>query len=349
MGDSSGLRAIPGVELFARVLDGFTDIVTLPIRLVTGSATGQRVAGIANGIFGELGGPGADTLPAAMTVRLDGRRVHLARRPLATAFPEASPRVVVFLHGLVETERSWFHAVPPAKSASGADFGSRLADDLSCTPVYLRYHTGRHVFDNGRELAALLAELVENWPVPVADIVLVGHSMGGLVARSAVIQAHEQHLAWLARTSRLVCLGTPHTGALLERVVVRVATFLDGFAVTAPLSRVFALRSDGIKDLGRGQVHPGRRDVRTGDAEAVPVLAFPPNVRQCFVAATLARSEASVWGRLIGDLMVTPTSAGGREESADLRWLGGLNHFDLLRHDTVYDTLLDWLSRPAFH
>jgi pimeloyl-ACP methyl ester carboxylesterase len=326
----SGLRSVPGGDLLARVLD----VVNLPLRLMTESGAGQRAVGIANGMFGENADPRGDTLPAAMTIRLDSRQVDVARGSLAAAFPEASQRVVVFLHGLVETERSWFHALKPEKSRSGVDFGSRLAGDLSCTPVYLRYNTGRHVSDNGRELAELLTDLVENWPVPVTDLVLVGHSMGGLVARSAVLQA--QHRVWLARTSRLVCLGTPHTGAQLERVVVRVATLLDKLAVTAPLGRLLALRSDGIKDLARGRVHASQRD-------DVRAPAFPPSVRQCFVAVTLARSEASIWGRLIGDLLVTPASAGDREQAADLRWLGGLHHFDLLRHDDVYHTMLAWL------
>lgn len=338
-----GLQTLPGGEFFTTVLDGFTDVVTLPLRLVTESSAGQRAVGIANGMFGENADPRGDALPAAMTIRVEGNQVPMARDTLTAAFPEASQRVVVFLHGLVETERSWFHTPTPDKSRSGTDFGSRLAGDLPCTPVYLRYNTGRHVCDNGHELANLLADLVENWPVPITDLVLVGHSMGGLVVRSAVLQAHEQHRAWLARTIRVVCLGTPHAGAQLERFVVRAATLLDRLIVTAPLGRLLALRSNGIKDLAHGHVHPSQRRDRTDDVAAVAAPAFPPSVRQCFVAVTLARSETSIWSRLIGDLLVTPTSAADTGHTADLHWLGGLHHFDLLRHDTVYDTMIDWL------
>lgn len=325
--------------LLARMLGEITNIVSLPLRVMTESGAGQRATGIANGVFGETADVRGDALPAAMTVRLDRRGVRLDRGALAAAFPQASQRVVVFLHGLVETERSWFHSSAPSRSRTGADFGGRLADDLPCTPVYLRYNTGRHVSDNGRELDELLGHLVENWPVPVTDIVLVGHSMGGLVARSAAIHVNEQHRAWLARNCRLVCLGTPHTGARLEQTVVRVGALLDRFAVTAPLSRLLALRSNGIKDLARGHLHPSQRD----DHTAAPVPTFPGGVRQCFIAVTLARTENSVWGRLIGDLLVAPASAGDPSQTAELRWLGGLNHFDLLSHDTVYDAMLEWL------
>jgi pimeloyl-ACP methyl ester carboxylesterase len=300
--------------------------------------------GIANGVFGENADSRGTVLPAAMTIRRDGHRVDLDRDSLASAFPEATGRVVVFLHGLVETERCWFHRSAPEKARTGTDFGSRLADDLSYTPVYLRYNTGRHVSDNGGELADLLADLVEHWPVPVTDVVLVGHSMGGLVARSAVLHAHEHDSRLLPAVSRVVCLGTPHTGAQLERTVVRVGDLLQKFPVTAPLTRVLSLRSDGIKDLGRGRVHHSQWTDTGTDSTRASAPPFPSGVRQYFVAVTLARTPTSLWGRLIGDLLVSPASAGDHTQTAELAWLSGLHHFDLLSHDTVYDTMLDWLQ-----
>jgi pimeloyl-ACP methyl ester carboxylesterase len=277
----------------------------------------QRAVGVVNGAFD------GDVVPAVMTVRLDQRRVALDRDSLMAAYPSATGRVVVFLHGLVETERSWFHRPAPEKGRTGTDFGSRLAEDLSCSPVYVRYHTGRHISENGRDLVELLAELVEEWPVPVTEIVLIGHSMGGLVARSAVHQADGR----LPTVTRLVCLGSPHTGAPLERGVVRAATLLGRFGALAPVVRLLALRSDGIKDLAGGSRQP----------------ALSAEVRQYFVVATLSRAEGSLLGRLVGDLMVTPSSAGDISQAADVEWLGGLHHFDLLHHDTVYDAVLGWL------
>jgi pimeloyl-ACP methyl ester carboxylesterase len=274
-----------------------------------------------------------------MSVRSAGRDVPLTPAALAAAFPDAGGRLVVFLHGLVETERSWFHRSEPDKARTGTDFGSRLAEDLSCSPVYVRYNTGRHISDNGRELVGLLSELVEEWPVPVTELVLIGHSMGGLVARSAVHQAGG--MPWLAKVTRLVCLGSPHTGAPLERGVVLAATLFGRFAVLAPAVRLLALRSDGIKDLARGSLH---RDGQPANS------VVPAGVRQYFVVATLSRSEGSLWGRLVGDLLVAPSSAGDPSQAADVAWLGGLHHFDLLHHDTVYDAVLGWLrasGQPA--
>lgn len=261
---------------------------------------------------------------------------------MRTAFPSASGRLAVFLHGLVETERSWFRR--SGRFRSGTDFGARLRADLDHTPVYLRYNSGRHVSDNGRELVELLGRLVEGWPVPVTEIVLIGHSMGGLVARSAVHQAYEVAAPWLPQLTRLVCLGTPHTGAPLERAVSWVAALVGRIPAGGILMGPLSMRSDGIKDLAEGYLHSDQWSSDQG--ENVPdafAAVIPAGVRQHFIAVTLSRSEGSLLGRLLGDLLVTPASAGDPSQDATVRWLGGLHHFDLLSHDAVYDAMLEWL------
>ncbi|MEA5360988.1 hypothetical protein VA596_15690 [Amycolatopsis sp., V23-08] len=299
------------------------------------SAVGHYAAGVAHGLFGAglpVAGP---RFADGMTIRQRRRPVGVDRRSLAGAFPGAAGRLVVFLHGLTETERSWFRGK--------ADFGARLTGDLGASPLYVRYNSGRHISENGRDLVTLVSRLVAAWPVPVTDIVLIGHSMGGLVARSALYQAEERRAPWLSRVTRLVCLGTPHSGAPLERHVARLVSLLGNSAWTAPLTRVLALRSDGIRDLGDGWIH---REQWAG-AEAGPELRAPPGVRRLFVSATLSHTEGSRWGRLIGDLLVTPVAAAEPTESADVAWLGGLNHFALQHADAVYDTVLGWLRADA--
>jgi pimeloyl-ACP methyl ester carboxylesterase len=310
---------------------------------VTELGVGHRAIGIANGMFGERAAVRGGELPAVMTVRQHHRRVDLDRAALAAAFPSASGRIVVFLHGLVETERSWFHQSEPAKERTGTDFGGRLAEDYASSAIYLRYNTGRHVSDNGRELVGLLSALVEHWPTKVTEIVLIGHSMGGLVARSALHQAQAQATPWISRVTRLVCLGTPHTGAPLERGVAAAATLLGGFLTAAPFLGLLALRSDGIKDLAKGHLHQEQWLDNDGATPHDVTTVLPAGVRQYFVAVTLSRTEGSLWGRLFGDLLVAPASAADRTQAADFRWFGGMNHFDLLRHDAVYDAMLTWL------
>jgi pimeloyl-ACP methyl ester carboxylesterase len=301
------------------------------------SAPGHYATGLAHGMFGTR-------LPAAgrgsgdeMTVRSERRPVCLDQRSLVQAFPEATGRLVIFLHGLVETERCWFRGAGRA-----VDFGTRLADDLGTTSVYVRYNSGRHVSENGDGLVALLSRLVAAWPVPVTDIVVIGHSMGGLVARSALYQAEEQDAPWLSRVTRLVCLGTPHKGAPLERHTAQLVSLLGKSPLTSPLTRLLTARSDGIRDLAHGYVHRAQWTPGAG-AEWRPEPGSGVGIRRLFVSATLSRTEGSTWGRLIGDLLVTPVTADDLTEEADIAWLGGLNHFRLLYDTAVYETLVGWL------
>ena len=85
-----------------------------------------------------------------------------------------TPRLAVFVHGLFETEHAW-------RYGGGPRYGDRLP---GWTPVYVRYNSGRHISENGRSLAER-ARRARARSDEVEEIALVGHSMGGLVARSA--------------------------------------------------------------------------------------------------------------------------------------------------------------------
>ena len=161
---------------------------------------------------------------------------------------------MIFVHGVIETDEWWSgpaRARAGDPTAIGEDFGTRLTRDLAST-VQIRYNSGRHVSHNGADLADLLDELVTAWPRPVRRLVLVGHSMGGLVARSALHQAFERGRTWPHRTRHLVCLGTPHTGAPLERGANALAWGLRQLDESAPFAALLAARSAGIKDMRHG-------------------------------------------------------------------------------------------------
>ena len=95
-------------------------------------------------------------LAIPMAVRRDRADVVPRRESLAVAFPEATSKVAVFLHGLGETEESWRLHADRHGLATESTYGSRLADDLGYTPVYLRYNTGLHISENGQHLTSLL-------------------------------------------------------------------------------------------------------------------------------------------------------------------------------------------------
>lgn len=268
-----------------------------------------RGLGALNGLLGDRLAAAQHALGTRMAFIVDGVALPPGRTALLQAFAAPSPRLVVFVHGLMDTEHGW-------RMADGSDYGSLLAADLGWTPLYVRYNSGRAIPDNGAELAALLERLVADWPVPVAELTLVGHSMGGLVVRSACHHAALAQHAWLNVARRAVYLGTPHRGAPLERAGRAFTALLHELHLVTgdPVSRLIATvgdwRSDGIKDLGdsdlrhedRARRAPtlGLRDPR----HPVPLL---PSLEHYLIAASLTDHP---WLRaFFGDSIVPVPSA----------------------------------------
>src|SRR5881397_119965 len=122
-----------------------------------------------------------------------------------------NPRLAVFVHGLGQTDEAWF-----ARPERHVPYGYRLEAELGYTPLYIRYNTGRHISENGRELAGLLDAVVGDWPVEVHEIALFGHAMGGLVARAACHYGSAR--GWTRHVRQVFMLGAPHAGAPLEQL-----------------------------------------------------------------------------------------------------------------------------------
>jgi pimeloyl-ACP methyl ester carboxylesterase len=262
--------------------------------------------------------------------------------------------VVVFVHGLCETEAAWRL---PARGSDRTDrrtYGERLEQDLGFTPVCLRYNSGLHISENGRELARLLDELVSGWPVEVQELVLVGHSMGGLVARSACHYAEGESRPWTAPVKHVFCLGTPHLGADLEKGANALGWALGRLPETRALARVLNARSAGIKDLRYGSCL--EEDWCDCDADEFlrdrcQEVPFLPAANYYFIGAALSPDAL---GRVFGDLLVRSPSSSGRGNGRGRRIpfevdngyeLSGLTHLDLLNHPAVYEQLRRWIIR----
>jgi pimeloyl-ACP methyl ester carboxylesterase len=292
--------------------------------------------------------PAADTLRGSMALgALNGAigdRLARDDSPLALdmrfrAFSgPATPQLAVFVHGLCETDEAWNIRKP--------SYGSRLHAELGYTPLYLRYNTGLHISDNGRRLAELLDEVVRDWPVPVEEIALVGHSMGGLVARSACHHGGD----WTTAVRQVFCLGAPHLGAPLEKGANALGYALARLPETRPLARVVNGRSVGIKDLRFGSL--AEEDWCDCDPDEFlrdrcTEVPFLEGAAYYFVGATLTRRPNSV----VGDLLVQFPSASGKGRKRRIPFevengmhLGGANHFQLLHHPAVYEQLVTWLQ-----
>jgi pimeloyl-ACP methyl ester carboxylesterase len=203
-------------------------------------------------------------------------------------------------------------------------------------------------------VAELLAAVVDAWPRPVSEIVLVGHSMGGLVARSACQHGDEHAMPWVQLVRHVVCLGTPHLGAPLEKATNVVSWALHQLPETKGLAGVLNKRSVGVKDLRFGSLLEqdwhgvDADDFLTGRASEVPFLA---HAAYYFIAVTVSRNPRHPLGVLLGDLLVQFPSASGRGRRRQLPFdvdkghhIGGLNHFQLLTHPDVYHQLEHWLT-----
>ena len=316
------------------------------------STAGRLAVGVVNGAFGDRLEQRGNALAWPMTVRCRGASQAVERASLAGAYPDASPRLAVFLHGLCETDEAW---------RLGADrhtpYGERLRAELGYTPVYVRYNTGRHISENGRELSSLLRRLIDQWPVEVSEIALIGHSMGGLVARSATHYGAGSE--WTARVQHVFTLGAPHRGAPLEVAAFAASAAMRQLPETRPLANAINHRSAGVKDLGRGYLVD--EDWRDHDPQAFlqrtgHEVPFLTTANHYFVSATVTRDAHAPLGRAFGDLLVLHASAwahGGRGQR--LRFpvenyvhVGGANHFDLLNHPAIYAQIRRWLgSRRA--
>ena len=304
-----------------------------------------------NGVLGDYLAASNNPLAIPMRLRRCGLPLPIEGEGLAAAIPHASGKLVVLLHGLCMSDRQW--------KRKGHDHGAALKRDLDCTPVYLHYNSGLHVSTNGRAFAALLEGLVKRWPVPLTELVLIGHSMGGLVVRSACHYGAMAGHEWLRRLTKVVFIGTPHHGAPLERSGNWVDTLLGSNAYSAPLARLGKIRSAGITDLRFGNLLDEDWNKRSrfapGDdrRKAVPL---PEGIACYAIAATTGRTAGDLSDRLMGDGIVPLASALGHHENprlalsfaASRQWVAyRTSHLDLLSRPEVYAQIKCWLSAPG--
>ncbi len=310
-----------------------------------------RAVAALNGVFGDHLEATANPLAIGMSLHLNGEPLEIGHLARAGDGPAVSPDLVIFVHGLSLSELSWSrNDVRP--------LGDKLQDELGYTPLYLRYNTGRHISSNGREFSALLDNLLRAWPVPVESLTLIGHSMGGLVIRSAGWYGSREQRRWIKHLRRVVCLGTPHHGSPLERAGHAFDVAIARFPYLAPLA-LGRHRSAGIKDLSHGdlldedwQDHQPHRP-RVDNRRAVPLLR---GVDYYFVAATLGKDGKDPLGHVLGDLLVRLDSAlgshGNRLKKLEVREdhcrvFPEKNHFDLLDDARVHEQILEWFRGGA--
>jgi pimeloyl-ACP methyl ester carboxylesterase len=309
-----------------------------------------------NGFWGDYLSRKQSRLDLGMTLRHHGRHLPVTHEAFADAFPDPTAKVVIFVHSLAATEWLWSLSSERYYGDPDVTFGTRLRDDLGFTPIYLRYNTGRHISENGKQLAKLITEALAAYPVPVDEVALVGHSMGGLVARSAAHYANAHDEPWADKLRHVACIGSPHLGAPLEKAVnlfTNVLKRLDAAAAHVP-AELLDGRSAGVKDLRYGYTIDEEWEGRDPDevfADARRNIPLVDGVGYYFLAATISRDLEHPLGQLLGDLMVRLPSAIGEhpEPARRIHFSGGsvfpgMNHIHIANHPDVYDALRDLLA-----
>jgi pimeloyl-ACP methyl ester carboxylesterase len=312
------------------------------------TVAGRAVVGALNGAFGDTLVRSRNALAVPMTLRQGGRDVDCTAAGLRRAFPHATPRLVVFVHGLCQNDDAWRMG-----GRRHVPYGVRMQVELGYTPLYVRYNTGRHVSENGRELARLLEQVVERWPTEVHEVALVGHSMGGLVARSACHYGPD--CEWCGKVRHVFTLGSPHLGAPLEQLANAASAGLAVLPETRGFAQALNIRSAGIKDLRYGYLVDECWIGEDCDAflhNTSTDIPFLRTANHYFICATLTRDPDTLIARVIGDMLVLRASAwSNRGRGERMRFpidqyqhLGGANHFDLLNHPAIYEQMRRWLA-----
>ncbi len=241
----------------------------------------KSVAGL-SAAFGDSLHSSDDTraLTTEMTFRQGG---HITAAP-------ADDYICLFVHGLAETELDWCEEYAQVARAAGF------------SPAYVRYNSGLSINENGEKFRELLAGLHPT------RLVLVAHSMGGLIARVAIENGQGQ---WREALTDLVTLGAPHNGAPLERVANTMINIAAQFDAAEPIADILHRRSQGIKDLGFGLF-----GASTSTTEAPPLLpvaeqgvALPDHVHHHAVVAWLGFNRTGFKATVLGDGLVPIGSA----------------------------------------
>ena len=326
-----------GISLVGQAIDvGLTAPMML---LPEGESSRVRDAyrSAANGVYGDYLSQTGNPLAIDMSLHHRDRQVDLNdSTSVLEQHGDAAPvsKLLVLVHGSCMNDQQW--------NRDGHDHGAAIADDLGYLPLYLRYNSGLHIVSNGRSFAELLEALIGNWKQPVEELAVMGHSMGGLVARSACHYAHAAGHAWPKYLRKLVFLGTPHHGAPLEQGGHGLDVLMELSPYSMPLTRLSRARSAGITDLRHGTI--------STDEHSVPL---PSGVKCYAAAAVLSAKRGPLSDRLVGDGLVPLDSALGRHRDINRslkipksrQWVGfGLGHRDLLCHPDVYAQLRRWLQ-----
>ncbi len=312
-------------------------------------ATDEReiIRAVLNGVLGDYLENNENPLQITMQFRHQGKAINLDGKSLKEAYPNINGNILLMVHGSCMNDIQW--------TRKEHNHGATLAKELDKVPIYLYYNSGRHISTNGQDLNRILEKLLEQWPVPVKELVIIAHSMGGLVTRSALYYGEQRQQYWTTQLKKIVFLGTPHHGAPLEKLGNYLDLVLEAIPYAKPFARLGKIRSAGVTDLRYGNLleedwqDEDRFKTQGDKRQHVPL----PDLIVCYSIAGIAgKKKTSVSTKLFGDKMVTVKSAFGQHKNPaktlhfkkENTWIAYEHtHIDLLSSPKIYAKIKEWL------
>lgn len=315
----------------------------------------QNAAQIGQGILNGVVGDYLDTTENGLSIQMmfikNGKGLALNHDELLNYDTHLSNRICILIHGLTSDETTWNYA------DGQENYGDLLQKNFGYTPFFLRYNTGKHISENGKTFSKLIETLIHNYPLDVEEIVVIGHSMGGLVLRSACYYAESDQLLWHKRLSKIIFLGTPHLGAPLEKFGNVLSYLLKKIPVSySKISGdIINVRSAGIKDLRFGYLtdedwkNKNPDELLKNNKVRVPLL---DHVKYYIITGSIHKNPVHPVNEWFGDALVLKKSATGKGRNKhyipfDLNnhsSFEGLTHNKLTHHHGVFEQINQWVS-----
>jgi len=307
----------------------------------------EAIRSVLNGVIGDYLEKNENPLKITMQFRHDAKALPLDNKSLAKAYPTFNGKIILMVHGSCMNDIQW--------TRKEHNHGRELAKELHKTPIYLHYNSGRHISTNGQEFNKLLEELVQHWPVPVEELVIIAHSMGGLVSRSALYYGQQQQQTWTKHLKKIVFLGTPHHGAPLEQAGNYLDVILEAIPYAKPFARLGKIRSAGVTDLRYGNLLDEdwqKNDRFKMQRDQRQNISLPEKVECYSIAGIAGKATGSKSSKLLGDKMVGVKSALGQHKDPaknlnfkkENTWIAyESTHSELLSNPKIYTKIKSWI------
>jgi pimeloyl-ACP methyl ester carboxylesterase len=307
----------------------------------------EMILSALNGVIGDYLEVKDNPLKIKMQFRFQSKVLHIDPDSLKASYPSINGKILLMIHGSCMNDAQW--------TRKNHNHGKILSKELNKTPVYLNYNSGKHISTNGQNLNDSLEELLKNWPVPVEELFIVAHSMGGLIARSALYYGQQEQKNWTNQLKKVVFLGTPHHGSHLERTGNYLDVILEAIPYAKPFARLGKIRSAGVTDLRYGNLVD--EDWQGNDrfelkSDQRQTIQLPTEIEFYSIAGVAGKKTESKAAQILGDNLVDVKSALGQHKNPDkdlniskeksfIAYEN--NHLDLLSNSKITDQLKVWL------